>query len=503
MATLPFLFNTSYTIEGGNLTSTLAGEFSFSLALTSGLLFLGVFAYALRTGRLRWLAAAPVRGDAAVPRRPGPRLCGHRGPARARPLEQEHVASPRTRRSGRRPAGGVLARPFAADLAYSSSMGYTRVTGVWSNIFPHGYIWMIVSRGCGHPDRDHPPRPDAYRAQRRGRWHPLPDSSGYRPVSSTTAGGCPSTSCSRRSWPPTGSGSCSAWEGRWLQLDAVAGAGRDRARQHRCRDRRLCRGGHRHPGLSAQHKLRSKCPVGSPGTTPVSRASRAGPSTRASCACSTGRAGPTGAAACSTSTSPRPTNPFGSTEATMALPYWTDGCMDTIDGVLFESSTTTPFHFLDQAEYSLPGESSNPVSFLTYPTFNLADGIRHLAVRRTCATSSPCHPRSRPQPRASRGSSRSPPTPGFPGAINQVTLTIPSGTSTSSKVPSSLRRSTTFRRSNPVALRKSGSTPISPGGRTRRTGPSSSRSTGRRTGPGLPSGRLSPRHRESRSSRRP
>jgi len=41
----------------------------------------------------------------------------------------------------------------------------------------------------------------------------------------------------------------------------------------------------------------------------------------------------------------------------MALPYWTAGCMDTIDGVLFESSTTTPFHFLDQAEYSLAGES--------------------------------------------------------------------------------------------------------------------------------------------------
>ena len=31
MATLPFLFNTSYTIEGGNLTSTLAGEFSYGL----------------------------------------------------------------------------------------------------------------------------------------------------------------------------------------------------------------------------------------------------------------------------------------------------------------------------------------------------------------------------------------------------------------------------------------------------------------------------------------
>ena len=28
-------------------------------------------------------------------------------------------------------------------------MGYTRVTGVWSNIFPHGYIWMIIPAALG------------------------------------------------------------------------------------------------------------------------------------------------------------------------------------------------------------------------------------------------------------------------------------------------------------------------------------------------------------------
>ena len=33
------------------------GEFSFSLSMSFGMLFLGVFVYALRTGRLRWLAA--------------------------------------------------------------------------------------------------------------------------------------------------------------------------------------------------------------------------------------------------------------------------------------------------------------------------------------------------------------------------------------------------------------------------------------------------------------
>src|SRR5450755_2944037 len=56
-ATLPFLFEPSFTIYGGNILSTLAGEYSFSLSLSFALLFLGVWAYGLRTGRHRALAA--------------------------------------------------------------------------------------------------------------------------------------------------------------------------------------------------------------------------------------------------------------------------------------------------------------------------------------------------------------------------------------------------------------------------------------------------------------
>ena len=56
-ATLPFLFEPSFTIYGGNILSTLAGEFSFSLSLSVALLFLGVVASGLRTGRYRALAA--------------------------------------------------------------------------------------------------------------------------------------------------------------------------------------------------------------------------------------------------------------------------------------------------------------------------------------------------------------------------------------------------------------------------------------------------------------
>src|SRR5664279_2570553 len=55
-ATLPFLFEPSFSIYGGSLLSTLAGEYSFSLSLSFALLFLGVVASGLRTGRHRALA---------------------------------------------------------------------------------------------------------------------------------------------------------------------------------------------------------------------------------------------------------------------------------------------------------------------------------------------------------------------------------------------------------------------------------------------------------------
>ena len=47
VATLPYLFYTGYTIWGGNLASTLAGEFSFCIAIGLGLFFLGSLARAL------------------------------------------------------------------------------------------------------------------------------------------------------------------------------------------------------------------------------------------------------------------------------------------------------------------------------------------------------------------------------------------------------------------------------------------------------------------------
>src|SRR3954452_6527814 len=56
VATLPFLFDRSFTIYGGNIPSTLAGEFAFSISLSLALVFLGVVARGLETGKYRALA---------------------------------------------------------------------------------------------------------------------------------------------------------------------------------------------------------------------------------------------------------------------------------------------------------------------------------------------------------------------------------------------------------------------------------------------------------------
>ena len=56
-ATLPFLFDYTFTIYGGNLFSTLAGEYAYSFSLSLAVLFLGLFACAVREGRYRGWAA--------------------------------------------------------------------------------------------------------------------------------------------------------------------------------------------------------------------------------------------------------------------------------------------------------------------------------------------------------------------------------------------------------------------------------------------------------------
>ena len=45
-------------------------------------------------------------------------------------------------------------------------------------------------------------------------------------------------------------------------------------------------------------------------------------------------------------------DPYGTPMAPMLLPYWSDGCIDSMEGLYFESSATVPYHFLNQSELS-------------------------------------------------------------------------------------------------------------------------------------------------------
>ena len=68
---------------------------------------------------------------------------------------------------------------------------------------------------------------------------------------------------------------------------------------------------------------------------------------------------------------------MGTPDALMLLPYWTDGCIGSQEGLYYESSATTPYHFLNAAELS--DHPSNPVRGLDYPTGpNVAEGVEHL-----------------------------------------------------------------------------------------------------------------------------
>jgi hypothetical protein len=60
----------------------------------------------------------------------------------------------------------------------------------------------------------------------------------------------------------------------------------------------------------------------------------------------------------------------------MLLPYWTSGCIGSMEGLLFESSTTTPYHFLNQAELS--AGPSDPEVGLPYGPLDVTLGVQHL-----------------------------------------------------------------------------------------------------------------------------
>jgi hypothetical protein len=79
---------------------------------------------------------------------------------------------------------------------------------------------------------------------------------------------------------------------------------------------------------------------------------------------------------------------YGTPMALMLLPHWTDGCIGSMEGLYFEASATTPYHFLVQTELSTAPSAAQ--RDLPYGTFDITEGVDHLqmmGVRYYMATS--------------------------------------------------------------------------------------------------------------------
>ena len=67
---------------------------------------------------------------------------------------------------------------------------------------------------------------------------------------------------------------------------------------------------------------------------------------------------------------------YGTPMAPMLLPYWTDRCIGSMEGLYFEASATTPYHFLMQSELS--AAPSRAQRDLPYSGLDVARGTEHM-----------------------------------------------------------------------------------------------------------------------------
>ena len=70
------------------------------------------------------------------------------------------------------------------------------------------------------------------------------------------------------------------------------------------------------------------------------------------------------------------TNKYGTTMGLMLLPFWTKGCIGSMEGLYFEAAGSTPYHFVSAA--ALSKQSSNPVRELRYDNNDPVKGVRYM-----------------------------------------------------------------------------------------------------------------------------
>ena len=442
-ATLPFLFEPSFSIYGGNLLSTLAGEFSFSLSLSLALLFLGVVASGLRTGRHRALAA--VLFAATLLCHLLPALFAAAGAVVWLVLDSDLPAAVRRgvagrlarRRWTRRLLWSVVAGavgvgltawwlvPFATGQDYTTNMGYTKVLGFPHLLFPGSARWVLVADVVGL----------VAMVVRRNRVALFLVVMG----SMSAAAVCldPANKLYNVRFLPfwflcmylmagyalgEAVSAVARWNRRrridqWVLVirERLNGLGRVDPGSSRpptemdwqpgtriSRFRRPAPGGNP-PGavVGPLIALAAACLVVVPPLVlPATALSQVGvtvgadqPSAWANWNYSgyerkpdfpeyrsvlqmMAKVGATQGCGRAMWEYDPSLNRFGTTMSLMLLPYWTNGCVDSMEGLLFESASTTPFHFINQDELS--DSSSKAVVGLPYGGLNVTLGIAHL-----------------------------------------------------------------------------------------------------------------------------
>jgi len=408
VASLPFLFGREFTIYGGNIASTMAGEFSFGVSLSLAVLFIGLVARGLRTGRGRILAALVLVACGLSHVLPllfaigGSLVLLALQPGRRRLVWLATVGI----------VSGLLiafwALPFELLLPYSTNMGYGKITAYINAFFPQGDLWLYIIAAVGVTL-------SFTRSNLIGKW--LAVMCGLTAVVFVLA--------------PAGR----LWNARALPfwflclylLAGIAFAEVGTSLVETIRDRRA-----RAATRWASHRSAATQPAGLswslavvpivtllvglgwvgyplrilPGGTVTANGDyswagiassdnsfvpdwihwdysgyqSSGKSSRTAyfaIMSTMRRIGATYGCGRSMYEYEPAINDMGTTDALMLLPYWTHGCISTMEGLYYESSATTPYHFLDAAELST--EPSDPMRGLDYPSQpDVRLGVEHL-----------------------------------------------------------------------------------------------------------------------------
>ncbi|MDQ6726266.1 MAG: 6-pyruvoyl-tetrahydropterin synthase-related protein [Actinomycetota bacterium] len=380
IATIPFLFDRGFTIYGGNIASTLAGEFAFSISLSFALVFLGVVARGLDTGKHRGLAAVLLALTGLSHLLPtvfavvGALILYLLRPGRRRLAFTATILG----------VGGMVAAfwsvPFLFRLPYANNMGWEKITEYSKNLFPHNLRWLVFLALGGAI---------ASVVNRRR--------TGLFLVGMATISGILFVTA------PQGR----LWNARVLPFwylclyllggVAVAEAGPALGRWIAADPDNPSPLGRLLTPVAAAFAawMFVGLPLGvlpgwlpKPATTDVSfipswaKWNYSGYERKAaypeykSIIDTMGDVGRTYGCGRAHWEYESGLDRFGTPMALMLLPYWTDGCIGSMEGLYFESSATVPYHFLSAAELS--NAPSNPMRDLPYPTLNVADGVKHL-----------------------------------------------------------------------------------------------------------------------------